>query len=106
MKRLERALKKSVDVSAVGMKVFGNSISDPLFHETVTVVGKSLLSRQVMLRQLVEQVGLEAMNTGDAASILLPEHPKVAAFVRGATFFAYEGLFQQHGKTLACADCF
>lgn len=102
MKKLEKMLQKPVDERTVGAKLFGNSLSDPLTHENITIVGTSVGTNEELLKRMVERIGHMAMDSSDAVSILMPKLPKVATFVRGASFFAFEGVFKQHGKTSAC----
>ncbi|KAL8436935.1 hypothetical protein Efla_007801 [Eimeria flavescens] len=97
LKKLENLLKKPADESAVGNKLFGNSLASPTIHANITTVGGAVGSDEELLQKLVERIGYMAMDTSDAVSTLLPNYPNVAAFVRGVSFFAFEGVFKQNG---------
>lgn len=98
MKLLEDRLLKGVDEAEFGSRLFGNSLADPQFHESITMVGKSIIGRESSLPKVVERLGHMALDTSDAVNILLPKLPNVAKFVRGVSFFAFEDAFQQHGE--------
>lgn len=97
MKRLEKMLSKPHDELLVGAKLFGNSLSNPLAHENITTIGTAVGTNEEVLQKVVERLGHMAMDSSEAASILMPNLPKVASFVRGISFFAFEGVFKQHG---------
>ncbi|OEH74903.1 hypothetical protein cyc_08507 [Cyclospora cayetanensis] len=97
MKRLEKLLRKSVDESNVGTKLFGNSLANPLTHQKITAVGNAVLSDESGLERMVERIGYMAIDSADAVSILMPEFPNIANFVRGVSFFAFESVFKQNG---------
>ncbi|CDJ33777.1 uncharacterized protein EMH_0090790 [Eimeria mitis] len=97
IKALERHLGKPADERIVGSKLFGNSLANPLTHQKVTEVGRAVGGDEELLKKVVEHVGLAAMDSSDAVSILMPDAPKVAAFLRGVSFFVFENVFKQNG---------
>ncbi|KAL8442143.1 hypothetical protein Emag_006612 [Eimeria magna] len=97
LRRFERLLQKPADESMVGNKLFGNSLASPTTHATITAVGNVIGTDEELLQKLVERVGQMAIDASDASSILLPAYPKIAAFVRGVSFFVFEGVFKQNG---------
>ena len=102
MKKLEKLLKRPVDEAAVASKLFGNALANPTTHKKVTGIGEAVGTNDQLLQPVVERLGLMAMDSSDAASILLPNYPNVVSFIRGVTFFAFEGVFKQHGKASPC----
>ncbi|KAL8430076.1 hypothetical protein ACSSS7_006172 [Eimeria intestinalis] len=96
LKKFEKLLQKPVDESMVGNKLFGNSLASPSTHATITGVGKAIGTDEELLQRAVERIGQMANDSSDASSILLPQFPKIAAFVRGVSFFAFEGVFKQN----------
>lgn len=101
MKKLEKRLQKAADERALANRLFGNSLANPDTHDKITRIGSFVSSDEALLRNLVERIGKMAIDSSDAASILLPKLPKVAALVRGVTFFAFESVFKQHGRAFS-----
>ncbi|KAL8430075.1 hypothetical protein ACSSS7_006171 [Eimeria intestinalis] len=97
LKKFEKLLQKPVDESMVGNKLFGNSLASSSTHATITAVGNAIGTDEELLQRAVERIGQMAIDSSDASSILLPQFPKIAAFVRGVSFFAFEGVFKQNG---------
>ncbi|KAL8449138.1 hypothetical protein Emed_003289 [Eimeria media] len=108
LRRFEKLLQKPVDESLVGNKLFGNSLASPTTHATITAVGNVVGTDEELLQKVVEKIGQMAIDSSDAASVLLPAYPKTAAFVRGVSFFVFEGVFKQNGPYvmpgLPCGD--
>ena len=102
MKKRNNLLKRPVDEAPVASKLFGNALANPTTHKNDTGIGKAVGNNDQLLQQVVERLGLMAMDSSDAASMLLPNHPRVAALIGGVTFFAFEGVFKQHGKASPC----
>ncbi|KAL8449139.1 hypothetical protein Emed_003290 [Eimeria media] len=108
LRRFEKLLQKPVDESLVGNKLFGNSLASPKTHAAITAVGNIVGTDEELLQKVVEKIGQMAIDSSDAASVLLPAYPKTAAFVRGVSFFVFEGVFKQNGPYvmpgLPCGD--
>lgn len=101
MKKLNRLLQKPADARKVGNKLFGNSLGDPAMHERIAGIAEAVGDNADILRRVVEQIGQISINSAEAVSTLIPQLPNIADLVRGASFFAFESVFKQHGETAA-----
>lgn len=98
MRRMDKALGKRMNEMEFGARVFTESLSDPQLHRDITTVGKSVLGKTGFLQKVADRIGHLALDIADTINILLPRLPNVANFVRGVSFFALEGAFQQYGE--------
>lgn len=98
VKKFENFLKRNADERVVGKKLFGNSLANSNTHERITRLGRAVGVDKALLQKVVERIAHLAMDSSDAASILMPDAPKVAAFLRGVSFFVFEGVFKQNSK--------
>ncbi|CDJ54050.1 hypothetical protein, conserved [Eimeria brunetti] len=97
VKILEKYLDKPVDERVVASMLFGNSLANPVTHKKVTEVGRAVGVDEELLQRVVERIGFLAVDSSDAVSVLMPDAPKVAAFLRGVSFFVFENVFKQNG---------
>ncbi|KAL8449136.1 hypothetical protein Emed_003287 [Eimeria media] len=97
MKKFEKLLRNPVNEAAVGNSLFGDSLASPAIHANITALGNAVKRDVDLLQKMVERIGHMAIDSSDATSILLPTYPNIAAFVRGVSFFVFEGVFRQNG---------
>lgn len=78
--------------------LFGNSLANPSMHKKITDIGRTVGFSEETLQSMATYIGHQAIDIGDAASILLPNAPNVSAFLRGVGFYAFENVFKQNGE--------
>ena len=97
-KKFEKYLGKRHDERVVGRMLFGNSLANPSTHEKITDIGSVVGFDEGLLKDITNYISHQAIDIGDAISILMPHAPNTAAFVRGTSFYVFESVFMQNGE--------